>query len=173
MGNHDQGALFDPEGFNAVAEQAIFWTREQLERPCGSSALMGERWDFLGELPPRWEENGQLYVHGSPRNPLSEYVFPDDIYNPRKMEKLFALVPQCCFQGHTHVPGVFTESAEFFSPEDIDGEFDGDPRACYVILEDDRLRFRRVEYPVEKTIQKIYAIPELDNSLGDRLRGGH
>ncbi len=190
MGNHDQGALFDPEGFNAVAEQAIFWTREQLERPCGSSALMGERWDFLGELPTRWEENGQLYVHGSPRNPLSEYVFPDDIYNPRKMEKLFALVPQCCFQGHTHVPGVFTESAEFFSPEDIDYEFplgqqklmvnvgsvgqprDGDPRACYVILEDDRLRFRRVEYPVEKTIQKIYAIPELDNSLGDRLRGG-
>ena len=27
LGNHDQGALFDPEGFNAGAERAIFWTR--------------------------------------------------------------------------------------------------------------------------------------------------
>ncbi len=28
LGNHDQGALFDPEGFNSGAERAIFWTRE-------------------------------------------------------------------------------------------------------------------------------------------------
>ncbi len=33
LGNHDQGALFDPEGFNSGAERAIFWTREQLEKP--------------------------------------------------------------------------------------------------------------------------------------------
>ena len=31
LGNHDQAALFDPEGFNPGAERAIFWTREQLE----------------------------------------------------------------------------------------------------------------------------------------------
>ena len=31
LGNHDQGALFDPEGFNSGAERAIFWTRNQLE----------------------------------------------------------------------------------------------------------------------------------------------
>ena len=31
LGNHDQGALFDPEGFNSGAERAIFWTRSQLE----------------------------------------------------------------------------------------------------------------------------------------------
>ncbi len=191
MGNHDQGALFDPEGFNAVAEQAIFWTRDQLERPVGSSQQMAERWDFLGELPLRIEEDGVLYVHGSPRNPLNEYVFPDDIYNPKKLERLFSLFPRLCFHGHTHVPGVFTPRPEFFSPEDVEYEFplgqeklmvnvgsvgqprDGDARACYVILEEDRIRFRRVEYPVEKTIEKIYAIPELDNSLGDRLRLGH
>jgi len=29
-----------------------------------------------------------LYVHGSPRNPVNEYVFPEDIYNQKKMEKL-------------------------------------------------------------------------------------
>ena len=51
---------------------------------------------------------------------------------------------------------------------------DGDPRACYVVLEDNHnvVRFRRIEYPFEQTIRKIYDIPELDNFLGDRLRDG-
>ena len=49
---------------------------------------------------------------------------------------------------------------------------DGDPRSCYVLLDDNVVQFRRVEYPLEKTIEKIYAIPELDNFLGDRLREG-
>ena len=31
LGNHDQGAMFDPDGFNQSAERAIFWTRGQLE----------------------------------------------------------------------------------------------------------------------------------------------
>lgn len=190
LGNHDQGALFDPEGFNTGAERAIFWTREQLEQYGGSTADGHRRWDFLGELPRNYQEGPLLFVHGSARNPLNEYIFPEDIYNRRKMEKIFALIPQHSFQGHTHVPGVFTEDLRFFSPEEIEGQFrlgqqktminvgsvgqprDGDPRACYVVLEDELVRFRRVEYPVEETIRKIYDIPELDNFLGDRLRDG-
>ena len=50
LGNHDQGALFDPEGFNTGAERAIFWTRDQLENPRGNPADNAKRWDF-GELP--------------------------------------------------------------------------------------------------------------------------
>src|SRR5512132_3808125 len=50
LGNHDQGALFDPEGFNTGAERAIFWTREQLENG-GDAGAGTKRWDFLGELP--------------------------------------------------------------------------------------------------------------------------
>ncbi len=191
LGNHDQGALFDPEGFNSGAERAIFWTREQLEKPGGSPTQNAKRWDFLGELPRSRRENGFLFVHGSARNPLNEYVFPEDIYNPRKMEKIFQIIERHCFQGHTHVPGVFTQSQKFFSPEDIGHQYqlvpgektmvnvgsvgqprDGNPRACYVVLEDDLLMFRRVEYDVEKTIKKIYDTPELDNFLGDRLRDG-
>jgi diadenosine tetraphosphatase ApaH/serine/threonine PP2A family protein phosphatase len=191
LGNHDQGALFDPEGFNSGAERAIFWTREQLESPRGGSpAQNAKRWDFLGELPRSRRENGFLFVHGSARNPLNEYVFPEDVYNPKKMEKIFALIEQHCFQGHTHVPGVFTASQRFYSPEEINYQYrlgsektmtnvgsvgqprDGDPRSCYVVLEDDLIRFRRVEYDVEKTIRKIYDTPELDNFLGDRLRDG-
>ncbi|MBN1395977.1 MAG: metallophosphoesterase family protein [Pirellulales bacterium] len=190
LGNHDQGALFDPEGFNSGAERAIFWTRTQLEESAARSAQGDRRWEFLGELPRTYQEGDFLYIHGSARNPLNEYVFPEDTYNRRKMEKIFSLVRRHAFQGHTHVPGVFTEDFRFFSPDEINHEYrltdqktmvnvgsvgqprDGDPRACYAILDDDMVRFRRVEYPVEETIRQIHDIPDLDNFLGDRLRDG-
>ena len=88
------------------------------------------------------------------------------------------------------MPGVFTENCNFFSPEELNYEYrlteekaminvgsvgqprDGDPRACYAVLEDGLVRFRRVEYELEQTIAKIYDIPDLDNFLGDRLRDG-
>ncbi len=123
LGNHDQGALFDPEGFNSGAERAIFWTRNQLENGPGSVAVRQKRWDFLGELPRNHVEGKLLFVHGSARNPLNEYVFPEDIYNKRKLEKIFALIPQYAFQGHTHVPGVFTENYNFYSPEELNNEY--------------------------------------------------
>ncbi len=190
LGNHDQGAMFDPDGFNPSAERAIFWTRSQLEMPSDNRQQKEQRWEFLAERPRSFRENGFLFVHGSARNPLNEYVFPEDIYNQRKMERIFALVERYCFQGHTHVPGVFTESLQFHSPEEIEYTYkldgrktlcnvgsvgqprDGDWRACYVQLDGDTIRFRRVEYDIETTIQKIYAIPDLENFLGDRLRDG-
>ncbi|MFV2066719.1 MAG: metallophosphoesterase [Pirellulales bacterium] len=190
LGNHDQGALFDPEGFNSGAERAIFWTRDQLENPRGNPADNARRWDFLGELPRTLRNDGFLFVHGSARNLLNEYVFPEDVYHPKKMEKIFSLIEGCCFQGHTHVPGIFTESGRFLSPDDIHDEYtlgeekvminvgsvgqprDGDNRSCYVIQDGGKIIFRRVEYPFDKTIEKIYGTPELDNFLGDRLREG-
>jgi len=195
LGNHDQGALFDPDGFNLPAERAIFWTRAQLESPSENRQKTQDRWDFLAERPRMFKENGFLYVHGSARNPLNEYVFPEDIYNQRKMDRIFSLVERYCFQGHTHVPGVFTENLEqdlyqFNAPDDIDyvhkldsrktlvnvGSVgqprDGDWRACYVLLDGDTIRFRRVEYDIDTTVKKIHAIPDLDNFLGDRLRDG-
>src|SRR5262249_30870048 len=90
LGNHDQRAMFDPEGFNASAERAIFWTRSQLEAPGDNRVAREKRWEFLAERPRSFRENGLLYVHGSARNPLNEYVFPEDIYNQRKMERIFA-----------------------------------------------------------------------------------
>ena len=117
LGNHDQGALFDPEGFNTGAERAIFWTRDQLENDRGDPDDNARRWEFLGEFPRNRRESGFLFVHGSARNPLNEYVFPEDIYNQRKMEKIFSLIENHCFQGHTHVPGVFTQGLNFLSPK--------------------------------------------------------
>jgi diadenosine tetraphosphatase ApaH/serine/threonine PP2A family protein phosphatase len=190
LGNHDQGAMFDPEGFNPPAERAIFWTRAQLEAPVENRLDRERRWEFLAERPRTFRENGFLFVHGSARNPLNEYVFPEDIYNQRKMERIFALVERYCFQGHTHVPGIFTEGLEFHSPEEIDYVYqldgrktlcnvgsvgqprDGDWRACYILLDGETIRYRRVEYDIDSTIKKIYAIPDLENFLGDRLRDG-
>ena len=190
LGNHDQGALFDPEGFNSGAERAIFWTRDQLESMKGDRDQVDQRWDFLGGLPRVHRDRDWLFVHGSARNPVNEYVFPEDIYNQKKMEKLFSLVPHGCFQGHTHVPGVFTESRNFVTPEETNYVFevndqkfmvnvgsvgqprDGDPRACYVVQEDDRITFHRVEYDIDVTANLIYSTPELDNFLGDRIKQG-
>src|SRR5439155_982430 len=126
---------------------------------------------FLSQLPRTHAEGDLLFVHGSVRNPINEYVFPEDIYNQRKVAAIFAQVGRYCFQGHTHVPGVFTEEASggylFRTPDEIDYEHrldgrktminvgsvgqprDADWRACYVLLEGDVVRFRRVEYDVE------------------------
>lgn len=190
LGNHDQGAMFDPEGFNSGAERAIFWTRDQLENANGSRDQIDRRWDFLGTLPRVHRDDPWLFVHGSPRNPVNEYVFPEDIYNQKKMGKLFGLITQGCFQGHTHVPGIFLESLEFITPEQTNYVYqpkeekfminvgsvgqprDGDPRSCYIILEDHQVSFHRVEYDHGVTSQKIYDTPDLDNFLGDRIKEG-
>ncbi len=190
MGNHDQAVLFDPMNFNPVAERATMWTRGQLDRPLPTRAAADARWEFLAERPLKHRDGDFLLVHGSPRNPLNEYIFPEDIYSETKMRSIFAQVPRYMFQGHTHVPGIFTESLEFFSPDEIDFEYkldgrktlcnvgsvgqprDGDWRACYVLLDGTTIRYRRVEYDVETTVAKIREVEALDDFLAERLRGG-
>jgi predicted phosphodiesterase len=190
LGNHDQGALFDPEGFSSGAERAIFWTRTQLEDAGGDVEQARRRWRFLCELPRQIREGSLLFVHGSARNPLNEYVFPEDIYNPRKLTRIFTFIEGVCFQGHTHVPGVFTEDCRFLTPGELGNQYvlngkrtminvgsvgqprDGIFHASYVVLEENRIEFRRVAYPVETTIAKIHRVEELDRFLGDRLREG-
>lgn len=192
LGNHDQAALFDPEGFNPVALRAIYWTRDELDRGPGPASAINRRWDFLSELPKSHREGDILFVHGSPRDATNEYVFPETIYDQIRMQALFDRVSLLCFQGHTHMPGIFTADGEFITPDDCDYHFglgheklminvgsvgqprDEDPRSCYVIMDDkqEEIEFRRIEYNLEQTIKKIYDIPDLDNMLGDRLRGG-
>ena len=131
-----------------------------------------------------------MFVHGSPRSPLNEYVFPEDVFNQRKIERIFGFIQKYCFQGHTHVPGIFTETFRFYSPAEVSYEYeltdqktmvnvgsvgqprDNDPRSCYVVLEGSKIQFRRVEYSLEDTRQKILAIQELDDFLGHRLAEG-
>ena len=188
LGNHDNGALFDPDGFSSGAEKAIFWTRKQLEDTSHDGAQ--ERWEFLASLPRTFREEDRMFVHGSPRSPLNEYVFPEDVFNQRKIERIFGFIQKHCFQGHTHVPGVFTDSYRFYSPAEVSYKYemtdkktmvnvgsvgqprDNDPRSCYVVLDGNQLEFRRVEYSIEETRDKILAIQELDDFLGHRLTEG-
>lgn len=170
LGNHDEAAMIDPQGFNPVAMRAVQWTREQLDRTWDGRQA---RWEFLCEIPRSYEEGEILFVHGSPREPTHEYVFPEDIYNQRKMDQLFNRMSKYCVMGHTHLPGVLTRDLRYISPKEC-GYFyrlgsdktminvgsvgqpcDGDERACYVLLDRDEVTFRRVDYDLETTRKKL------------------
>ena len=190
MGNHDFAVFYEPYNFNTGAEQASYWTRNCFETD-PDPVRRGQRWKYLGNLPVRAKTPQFLAVHASPRRPINEYLFPDDIYtNPAKFVSIFDRFERLCFVGHTHVPGVFLEGPDFYSPDELDGKFeiteekaiinvgsvgqprDRDPRSSFVILGDHHLEFVRVAYDVEKTIQKIEEIAALDDFQGTRLRDG-
>lgn len=196
LGNHDLAAMFDPDGFAESAYRAITWHRARLESTDEPRAARERRWNFLAERPRSHRFGEFLFVHGSPRNPLNEYLFPEDIYNQRKMARIGDLMDRYCFCGHTHVPGVFVPSGDgadawdYFAPVEVhhfwrfDGRKtilnvgsvgqprDGDSRACYVTVEGWDVNWHRVPYDVDATVAKIYDVPDLDNFLGDRLREG-
>jgi diadenosine tetraphosphatase ApaH/serine/threonine PP2A family protein phosphatase len=199
MGNHDFGVLYEPTNFNPGAEAAAYWTRQAFDRE-PDDAARARRYEFLGRLRVRVSESRDgtnrtvLAVHGSPRRPINEYIFPDDVLNATdKLRSIFGLVEQLAIVGHTHVPGVFTSEPDFYPPDEIgsnstykfiEGEKavinvgsvgqprDHDPRASYAILTGDGVEFRRVEYDIEETARKIRAIPELSDWLADRLFEG-
>lgn len=198
MGNHDYAVLYEPNKFNVGAEAACFWTRQQLESE-PDAAKRCARWDFLGALPVKhsFKEPGSrtgemIFVHGSPRRPINEYIFPDDVYNaPNKLHGMFERFEHLCFVGHTHVPGVFLETPDFYTPDEVDMVFevrphqkaminvgsvgqprDRDSRASYVLVDEGDVMFRRVAYDVEAVIEKVKAIGDLDDYLGARLKEG-
>jgi diadenosine tetraphosphatase ApaH/serine/threonine PP2A family protein phosphatase len=200
LGNHDFGVLYEPTNFNSIAEQAAYWTREQFERDSRENPDSArKRWNFLGLLPVRKREGDYLFVHGTPRKPINEYLFPEDAINsPAKLASIFDRIDRVCFVGHTHVQGVFTDDGEFWKPDEltdhsypVDPQMkaiinpgsvgqprDGDPRAAFAILDTSggdgkhRVEFHRVEYDIEDTIERIHSIDRLNDFLGDRLREG-
>ena len=191
MGNHDFAVFYEPYNFNAGAESACFWTRRQFENHSPPEQRT-QRWKFLAGLPSRYESGRFSAVHASPRRPINEYIFPDDIYtNPAKFTVLFDRFEKLCFVGHTHVPGVFLPGPDFYTPEELQGRFtinpaekaiinvgsvgqprDRDPRSSFVVLNESTVDFIRLEYDVETTCKKVAAIDELDDFLGTRLLEG-
>ena len=199
LGNHDYAVFYEPTNFNYAAEQASFWTRAVLESEDEKKAG-DRRWSFLGELPMRRTLKTKLgdtnvtidFVHASPRKPVNEYIFPDDVYtNPAKVRLLFDRVEHICFVGHTHMPGVFLDEPDFYPPVELGEAYpiieqekaiinigsvgqprDKDPRTSYVYVEENRVHFVRLEYDLETTAKKILAIDELDDFHAERLREG-
>ncbi|MCF7956864.1 MAG: metallophosphatase family protein [Phycisphaerae bacterium] len=191
MGNHDHAVFYEPTNFNTGAERASHWTRQCLEDE-PDIKKRNQRWSFLGRLPVRLQMGSVLMVHGSPRKPVNEYLFPDDIYtNPSKIVSVFERVEHLCFVGHTHVPGVFLEDPDFYGTDELEGVYpicdqekaiinvgsvgqprDQDIRSSYVVVSDDKVEFLRVEYDINETIEKILANPYIDKFEGERLRDG-
>jgi predicted phosphodiesterase len=157
-GNHDQAVFYEPTNFNVGAERSAYWTRQVLEDE-PDKAKRDRRWEVLGRLPTRYTADHLLMSHASPRRPVNEYVFPEDVYtNPSKILENFKRLEEChlaCLVGHTHVPGVFLDDPCFDPPDELPemGIYsitseekaivnvgsvgqprDRDPRLCYVVI---------------------------------------
>ena len=171
-GNHDQAALdAKAQWFHDAAAQAIIWTRKELSPKSRQ---------FLKDLPLeiRIEEQGVtlLAVHGSPRDPLHEYVFPDDPVQVPDGVDMLAL-------GHTHLPFVRKVSSAtttkknqtqkektvskaqvknsketdaencektIFNPGSVGQPRDGDPRLSFALVQLPQMtvQIKRLEYPI-------------------------
>ncbi len=192
LGNHEQGCMFYASDFNPRARQAIDWTRDQLNLRDAPREENSAFWNFLDTMQQERREADVLLVHGSPRDPVKEYIVPKDSADEAKMKGCFAKFKDqvVCFVGHSHVPGVYPEAGGYLAPASIDNEYvlgdgralvnvgsvgqprDGDTRASFVTYDEGVVRFHRVEFDHEATAAKIRAIPELPDYLADRLGQG-
>jgi predicted phosphodiesterase len=191
-GNHEDAVMFYGEDFNPKAREALEWTKDQLNSPEHDKTANYELWNFLGRMEEMHREDGSLYVHGSPRDPTKEYIVPSDVKKPDKMAEIFDLVERVCFVGHSHIPGVYTEDCKFGTPARLRNQQfkipankkilvnvgsvgqprDGEPRPSFVTFDGSLVKFHRIEYDIETTIEKIYAEEKLPNYLADRLLVG-
>jgi predicted phosphodiesterase len=198
LGNHEEAVLFGAIGFNPKAKVAIDWTREQLSLKSEPQEKNRELWNFIGGLAKQHREGSLLFVHGSPRDPTREYIFKQDYQDRKKMDEIFSSPPeapwQVCFAGHTHHPGIFAQDHPytFLEPHEVGNEFqyagsktrilvnvgsvgqprDGDRRASYVVMDDERIRFLRLDYDVQRTIRRFKDFPDLPEYLAKRLEEG-
>lgn len=187
-GNHDWGMFDGLDEFNSLAREALLWTRRRL-RP-GLNPKRWGRWRYLKNLPERMYEDGDLFVHASPRDPIREYVLKSDGFlNPEKLEDLFARFEGRCFLGHTHQPGFTGEDLRFHAatgdgavlklPEgkaminagSVGQPRDGDNRACFCVVDAETVTYHRVPYDIEKA-QHLILQAGLSPFLAERLERG-
>lgn len=166
LGNHDAAALgfIDIQAFNHEARKALL-VQTQL--------LIQDSLDFLELLPIRAEVDGVTLAHGSPRNPIWEYVVNDQIASANLTEFETA----GCLVGHSHVPCIFYQEPDrilnlllpgsgdrwqakgkfLLNPGSVGQPRDHNPRASFVIWDDEEntWEFCRVAYDVAFVQKKI------------------
>jgi putative phosphoesterase len=171
LGNHDLAVLTgDVSWFNQAAAEAIEWTR---------SVIKPENLSFLAKLADRARLNiaglKTLLVHGSPDDPIGEYVYPEthsgffDIYLTREGVDLIGM-------GHTHIPYTWRSSnGMIFNPGSIGQPRSGRPEACYAVLKSGdsgyEIEHTYVPYDIETAASKILAAG-LPSFLARRLFSG-
>jgi predicted phosphodiesterase len=160
VGNHDHAALgmIPISRFNQDAQSGIKWTMESLTE---------EHKDYLKSLPAIITLENFTLAHGSPREPIWEYIL--DVH---LADSNFAFIDSdFCIVGHSHLPLVFYRSNHqaytipiavpedeplqlkprmILNPGSVGQPRDLDPRASYAIidLEEQTWELRRVSYDI-------------------------
>ncbi|HEY0605179.1 MAG TPA: metallophosphoesterase family protein [Herpetosiphonaceae bacterium] len=179
IGNYDQGVGNDSDDCgcaytNPVAEalgkRSIAWSNRHTtpENKAFLRALPFQLPLLLGDLRI-------MLVHGSPRR-INEYLFAErpDSSLERLLDLVAANVLIC---GHTHIPyhRVLPSGRQVINAGSVGKPKDGDPRACYVVLDADgaalSVEFRRVAYDIERAAQAIEA-SEMPHEYAQMLRDG-
>jgi diadenosine tetraphosphatase ApaH/serine/threonine PP2A family protein phosphatase len=182
-GNHDEAIETGTSRMNDSAAFAIDWTRGQLS---------ADQRTFLRALPLMATEADRIYVHANVDAPAG-WGYVTDLYSASR--SLIAMRAHVAFCGHIHVPALYHMSAtgKIASFEPVGGveiplsrhrrwlavlgavgqPRDGNPAACYAILEDDKpaLTYVRVPYDLDSAARKIRAAG-LPRRLADRLYEG-
>jgi diadenosine tetraphosphatase ApaH/serine/threonine PP2A family protein phosphatase len=181
-GNHDWAAIgkIDVSDFNPDAAAANIWTSAQLSQ---------EDREYLENLPLRLSQGGFTLVHGSPREPIWEYVL-----SPISARDNFAhFDTPYCLIGHSHVPFLFEAGAAktpailkelpsqlhlgqkrlIINPGGVGQPRDGDPRASYTLYDSQTktIHHRRIPYDIAATQRKMLDLG-LPPRLADRLSLG-
>lgn len=164
-GNHDWASvgLFDISYFNRYAKEAVCWTAEVLDEAEKS---------YLKNLKVIYEKKKFIVVHGSLDKP-EEFHYILDLYSA--LQNFYIMQKRICFIGHSHSPVVFSKSGDDvtytkLSKVKIDENTsyivnvgsvgqprDGDPRACYVVYDEDNntVEIKRTPYDIKKAQSKI------------------
>ena len=160
-GNHDHGVA---QGVPVLGERGYrYLTR--VSRPMVWTSLGADERRFLLRLPltQRLVVDGRrfLLVHGTPRDPLDEYLMKDPQTWERRVRDSEADI--VCV-GHSHVQFNLTAGETvILNPGSVGQPRDGDPRAAYAIIEGSKIELKRIEYPIEEAVARVEAsaLPDL------------
>jgi len=172
-GNHDHGVA---QGIKVEGEKGYRYLT-QASRPLMWGALGPEERRYLVQLPltRRVTLAGKRYllVHGTPRDPLDEYLTRDPETWARRVRDCGADI--VCV-GHSHVQfNLVAEGIVVLNPGSVGQPRDGDPRAAYAVIEGSKIELKRVEYPIEEAVARAEAsaLPDRAKRLyADSLRRG-
>lgn len=160
MGNYDDGVGFDRADCGCAYREEADRERGQRSLEWTKARVTPGNKSFLRTLKKeiRLAAGGRrlLLVHGSPRK-MNEYLFEDRPLSSFQRLAASAQADLVVF-GHTHKPYVKeVDGVTFLNVGSVGKPKDGDPRACYAIVDDGRPSFRRVEYDVAAAAAAIRA----------------
>ncbi|HMF10873.1 MAG TPA: metallophosphoesterase family protein [Gemmataceae bacterium] len=162
-GNHDHAVAQDVR----VAGRSGFKYLTGVTRPLTRERLSDEDLRYLSRLPvsvtTTLDSSRFLFVHATPRDPLDEYAPADADFWARRLADVEAEV--VCV-GHTHQQYVLEVNGKLvINPGSVGQPRDGDQRAAYAIVEDNRVELKRIEYPVEDAVRAV-----LDSTLAEEAK---